>query len=179
MDAASVLNSRRTNCEGYDDLMAAMLRYLNIPARVEFGWVSAAPLKLPGPGHMRTSVGWSIPKTAGELHTWLEVSFPASGWVALDPQLEKFFVDTRHVGFFTNADAGPIVALNGISWYGQVSGDVPDGQNLTGAPLPGGGTESVPGDGVSSKVSIQSRDSFHISFHGLARDVKGVLLFRR
>lgn len=172
VSAANVLTTHRAICRGYDNLATGMLRALGIPVRTEFGWVSSGRLDLPGPNHGSSYVRWATPGSSGELHAWLSVYFPDVGWVAFDPQREKFFVDPHHVAFFSSIDAGsPATGAWTADYYGESS--------PTGAPLANGGIEIVPGDGMSSTVTVHTVDSIHASLGGFQHDVHGVLLFSR
>jgi hypothetical protein len=171
-DATWVFQNHRANCEGFDDVMSGILRKLGIPARTEFGWVSANPLSLPGPNNSKTSLAWSIPGTQGELHTWMNVWFPDAGWVSFDPQEEKFFSDVRHLAFFSNVDAQ--VPDNYGVWSAFEAGNHDFGKSFsTGAQL------FVPGDGITSKVQLTTTDHFAVSFRSLQKDVSSLVMFGR
>jgi hypothetical protein len=170
--ATNVLESHRAICRGYDNLTTGILRALGIPVRSEFGWVSSGQLNLPGPQHGSSFIRWAVPGTAGELHAWLSVYFPDAGWVPVDPQREKFFVDSHHFAFFSSIDAGrPAMGAWSADYYGDAS--------PTGAALPNGDVEIVPGDDVSSTVTVHSADSVHATVQSFKHDVQGVLLFSR
>jgi Transglutaminase-like superfamily len=172
VSAKNVLESHRAICRGYVNLATGILRALGIPVRTEFGWVSSGQLNLPGPHHGSSYIQWAVPGTAGELHTWLSVYFPDAGWVPMDPQREKFFVDSHHFAFFSNLDAGsPVTGAWSADYYGDAS--------PTGAALPNGEVEIVPGDGISSTVTVHTTDSVHATLQGFEHDVQGVLLFSR
>ncbi len=170
--ASAVFSSHHALCRGYDNLTTGLLRALGIPVRTEFGWVTSGRMQLPGPRHGTSSIQWALPGTAGEAHAWLSVYFPDVGWVPLDPQREKFFVDSHHVAFFSSIDAG--TPATG-AWSADASPDV----SPTGAALAHGATEFVPGDGYSSEVALHTTDSIHATLHGFTHDVQGVLLFAR
>jgi hypothetical protein len=172
VSAASVLSSHRAICRGYDNLTAGILRALGIPVRIEYGWVSANRLNLPGPQHGHSFVQWSVPGTQGELHTWLSVYFPDAGWVPVDAQREKFFVDPHHLAFYSTIDAG-------IPVMGQWSAEDNDTDDPTGAALSNGDVEIVPGDGNASTVTVRSKDQVHATVQSFKHDVNGVLLFAR
>lgn len=170
-DAASVLRARVATCRGYADVTAGILRSLGIPTQVVFGLVAGKPIDLRSAGAGR-SIGWGVGSTTGELHAWLNVYFPDAGWVPLDPQLEKFFIDTRHVAFESNIDAG----APGIgSFTAQAAGNA----SATGRTLSNGYIAIAPADGISSQVRVQIQDAFHVQFDGSRPDVKHVLLFSR
>jgi hypothetical protein len=169
-DAAWVMTNRRATCQGYSNLMAAMLRVVGIPSQVVYGWVSSAPVVVKS-GRTTASIEWGQRTTPGTFHDWLNVYFPGSGWVAFDPQREKSFVDTRHYAFLTQIDAtAPDV--------GQWSADVSSGQSATGRNLPNGTTEAVPSDG-SYTPTIHERDAFNLHAVSVVHDVRSVTLFAR
>jgi hypothetical protein len=170
-DATSVLQTHSATCRGYADLTAAMLRSLGIPTQVVFGLVAGKPIDLRSSGAGR-SIGWGVGSSTGEMHAWLNVYFPDAGWVPLDPQLEKFFIDTRHVAFESNIDAG----APGIGTFtAQAAGNA----RATGRTLSNGYVAIAPADGISSQVGVQIQDAFHVQFDGSRPDVKDVLLFSR
>jgi hypothetical protein len=170
--AANVFQSHRAICRGYDNLTAGILRALGIPVRSEFGWVSSGQLNLPGPQHGSSYVTWATPGSAGESHAWLSVYFPDAGWVPVDPQREKFFVDSHHFAFFSNIDAGSPASG---AWSADYAGD----ESATGAALPNGDVEIVPGEDVDSAVTVHTTDSVHATLGTFTHDVQGVLLFAR
>lgn len=170
--ATWVFSNHEANCIGYANLMAGLLRKLNIPAQAEYGWVSAAPLRLPGLKGRSSTIQWSLPGTQGENHVWLNVYFPGTGWVAFDPQTEKFFVDPRHFGFMTSVDAQPPKVG---AWTAQTE----SASRATGRPLANGSVEIVPGSSAASKVVVSSVDTMKVSVHALTHDVSNLLLFSR
>jgi hypothetical protein len=131
-----------------------------------FGLVSNAPV------HMPTNRGWeSIQWSNTGPHDWVNVYFPGSGWVSFDPQMEKFFVDTRHFAMLTEADAAnPIIG----QWMAY---PVP-GQSMTGRPLRNGTDEVIPGDGWS-KMAFRLQDSTEAHIASVVHDVHTVTLFSR
>lgn len=163
-DAAWVLANQQANCRGYDNIMAGILRAMGIPTQAEWGWITAEPIPFPGPDGAAATLQWSLPGTSGEMHTWLNVYFPDRGWVPFDPQKEKFFIDTRHIGFLVNTDAGdPQI---GAVW----SDDTIDGALS--------GPQIVPAFGGSdSIVTERSSDNFRVKFVQLSPDITGDLLF--
>lgn len=172
---AQVLGNHGATCRGYDNLMIAILRKLGIPAQAEYGWVSSEPLSLPGPDNGSSSLQWTVPHTKAGMHTWLNVWFPDQGWVPFDPQYEKFFVDPRHIGLMTSPDAGS--PYGGIGVYSLATTSATD--DGTGTKLSNGDFEIVPGDGVSSNVTLQTQDSFQVTYQKLINDVSTMVLFSR
>ncbi|GAC1512307.1 MAG: hypothetical protein NVS2B16_15010 [Chloroflexota bacterium] len=170
--AAWVMKHPGTTCRGYANAMAALLHYQGIPAQVEYGWVSAAPINLSGPNGASSRIQWGSSGSQGDMHAWLQIYFPGAGWVPFDPQHEKFFIDPRHFGFATYADAGS-------PQIGDWKASAPNGQNATGTPLSNGYPEIAPGDGVGSKITVSSHDTFRATMDGIRHDVHGVLLLSR
>ncbi|GIU96773.1 MAG: transglutaminase [Actinomycetota bacterium] len=78
-DAASLvrfLTETRTGfCQQFASAMAVMLRTLGIPARVAVGF---------GPGRAAEEPD-TYTVTTDDLHSWVEVPFPAYGWLAFEP----------------------------------------------------------------------------------------------
>lgn len=60
-------------CQQFAGAMALMLRFLGIPARVAAGFTSGK----------RENGGWTV--TDRDAHAWVEVWFPAYGWLSFDP----------------------------------------------------------------------------------------------
>lgn len=166
IDATSAFNSGQAACRGYDDLLAGLLNKLGIPTQAEYGWVSSDPLSLPFVDGSTKTIQWSLAGSQGELHTWLNVWFPDKGWVPFDPQFEKFFVDTRHIGFVTNPDA------RDLSYGALFAGTV-------GPKLKSGNVVDFPADGSGSQVTLQVQDTMNLSFNKLVKDVKSAVLFAR
>jgi len=86
-DAVTVYTVRVARCAGYSNLMAALLRATGIPSRVVNGCLAPYNWYV-GPGG-----GW---------HTWVEVLFPESGWMAYEPQQPMF--DTFHLYGFSKCE---------------------------------------------------------------------------
>jgi hypothetical protein len=166
LDATWIFQNKQAACRGYDDMMEALLRQLGIPARAEWGWVSANRLSLPaGPKSSGAVVQWSVPGTQGELHTWLSIYFPDQGWVPFDPQQEKFFVDTRHIGFWTTQDAGqsPDVGEILALWSGQ----------------PVVNSNIVPGAGLGQVTLTEQDKNSTVAFKSLTKSPNSLLMFAR
>ena len=66
---------RRGHCEFFASAMAIMLRSQGIPARVVNGFLQGSYNDVSGNYTVRAS----------DAHTWVEVYFPAHGWVTFDP----------------------------------------------------------------------------------------------
>ncbi|GAA4218733.1 transglutaminase TgpA family protein [Actinocatenispora rupis] len=69
------LKGRQGYCEQYASAMAWMTREAGIPARVVVGYTHGTRLG--------NSATWQV--TSHEAHAWVEVWFPAFGWVPFDP----------------------------------------------------------------------------------------------
>lgn len=168
-NASWVLSNRRGTCQGYASLMAGMLRVLGIPSQVVYGWVSPRPLTVRSRGSYQT-VSWA-PGTNGAFHDWLNVYFPGAGWVAFDPQREKFFVDTRHYALLTAVDASDPV-------LGAYMADPMGNDAVTGRLLKNGGPEAVPEDGsLASQAREHDTAAMHVS--SIVHDVHALTLFAR
>jgi Transglutaminase-like superfamily len=169
--AALVIANHSAGCSGYANVTAGLLRSMGIPTRIEYGWVSNAVLRLPGPQHGTSFVRWPAAGDRG-LHVWLSVYFPGAGWVPFDPQHEKFFVDPRHFSLMSAIDAGD-------QQLGTWSAPSSDGLSSTGATLANGQFQIVPGDGPGSTIHIDGRDSSSVTLQRVQHDVTDVLLFSR
>ncbi len=81
-DAKSVLNRRTAYCEGYVNLLTALLRGAGIPARRQSGYLFQPDAQL-NTLPVDKSNGWlQIDKLR---HTWLEFYLPQTGWLICDP----------------------------------------------------------------------------------------------
>lgn len=168
--ASWVLRHRRATCQGYASLMAGMLRVLHIPSQVVYGWVAGAPIRIPTARGAR-SIQWTPSGSGATLHDWLNVYFPHTGWVAFDPQIEKFFVDSRHYAVLAEVDAS--VPSMGQWTANTVAGEAPTGQRLA-----NGGDEIVPDDGFYP-LGLTIHDSFRFHVASVLRDVHRVALYSR
>lgn len=70
-----LFKARRGFCEHFASAMAVMCRTLGIPARVAVGYDS---------GQYNSLTGY-YEVSARDAHAWVEVYFPAWGWIAFDP----------------------------------------------------------------------------------------------
>jgi transglutaminase-like putative cysteine protease len=71
--------SKEGYCQHYAGAMAAMLRFLGIPARVAAGFTSGT--------YDKDEKEWVV--TDHNAHTWVEVWFPRFGWLPFDPTPER------------------------------------------------------------------------------------------
>jgi transglutaminase-like putative cysteine protease len=167
--AATVYATHTGTCEGYTNLDLAMLRFLGIPAQAAMGWVSAQPITMTN-SHGKQTIQWSVPGTPGEFHAWMNVYFPDGGWVSFDPQLEKFFIDPRHIAFMVSKDATNITMGNWAASYAN-------GNSPTGPTLSNGDVEIIPTQG--GQVTLTTTDSFKTMIGLVTGDVNHMLLFSR
>lgn len=73
--AMFLFEQRRGHCEYFATAMAIMLRQLGIPSRLVNGFRAGE--------HNRLSDHWTVRQS--DAHSWVEVFFPAGGWVEFDP----------------------------------------------------------------------------------------------
>ncbi|MEG1996980.1 MAG: S-layer homology domain-containing protein, partial [Clostridiales bacterium] len=87
-DGISVLNRGIANCEGYTNLLVALLRAAGIPARCQSGYLFQPDSQVASlPVDPRN--GWlQIDKLR---HTWLEFYLPNTGWMICDPTFTYVF----------------------------------------------------------------------------------------
>ena len=82
-DPLAIVTQHRAFCEGYANLMVALLRQAGIPA---FGISGYIP-----PGN-----GWGFGNSGGD-HTFLVYYHPGTGWLCHDPQATQGFIDPYHL----------------------------------------------------------------------------------
>lgn len=170
--AQLTLQRHAATCSGYVNLTAGILRRLGIPSQVVYGWVSTKPILLRAHHRLVRGIQWGRAGSQGGLHVWLNVYFPGRGWIAVDPQMEKFFVDPRHFAFTTGVDARDL-QVGHWSAYGVGQ------QAPTGSLLANGSVEIVPGEGTGTSVTIHDTDHFHLTIPRMVGDVHRVLLLSR
>jgi transglutaminase-like putative cysteine protease len=68
------LSTKVGYCEYFATTMVMLLRELGIPSRLAMGYL---------PGQRQSDGSWLVRRSAA--HAWVEVFFPAYGWVAFDP----------------------------------------------------------------------------------------------
>lgn len=91
-DALYTLKTGSGNCQNFAHLSIALLRALNIPARVVGGISLKEPWKVPA------GKGSTLVQSMGQGgHAWIEVYYPDLGWLSYDPQQTKQFTSTRHI----------------------------------------------------------------------------------
>lgn len=164
--ASWVMTNHRATCQGYASLMAGMLRVLGIPAQVVYGIVSDQPVTMWTKNSSHT-ITWGGTGT----HAWINIYFPNTGWVSFDPQMEKFFVDTRHYAMLTEVDASnPVI--------GQIMAYPVGNLSITGRPLKNGTFEILPGDGWG-RLSVSLHDSSAVHIASVVHDVHTITLFSR
>ncbi|GAB4437160.1 MAG: transglutaminase-like domain-containing protein [bacterium] len=91
-DALYTLKTQSGNCQNFAHLSIALLRAVNIPARIVGGISLKEPWKVPA------GKGSTLVQSMGQGgHAWIEVYFPDLGWLLYDPQQTKQFTSTRHI----------------------------------------------------------------------------------
>ena len=90
-DAMYSFRTGKGNCQNYSHLAAALLRAVDIPARIVNG------ITLKEPYDVKTSNGIITMRMAQGRHSWIEVYFPDLGWVPFDPQQTELFVSNRFI----------------------------------------------------------------------------------
>ena len=89
-DAKSVLNRRTAYCEGYVNLLVALLRAAGIPARAQSGYLFQPEDQIVNLSS-DTANGLQIDSLR---HTWLEFYLPQIGWLFCDPsQIYTYSID--------------------------------------------------------------------------------------
>ncbi|MCX7991643.1 MAG: transglutaminase family protein [Proteobacteria bacterium] len=108
-DAVFTLETKSGNCQNIAHLSIALLRALNIPARIVGGITLKEQWKIPlgKDGYLVQSMGQGG-------HAWIEVYFPSYGWLPFDPQQTKNFVSTRHIKQTHGVDSNEV----NDSWSG-------------------------------------------------------------
>lgn len=111
-DAVSVLKVRRGSSEGLAHLAAAMLRQMDIPARIVAGLTSDKSWQV-----RFRKTAWSVNAGQGR-HVWLEVYYPWLGWVECDPLQTRRFVPAYYVRLGVGLDAAETSLDGSLSWQG-------------------------------------------------------------
>lgn len=101
-DAIYTLDTGTGNCQNFSHLSIALLRAVEIPARIV--------------GGITLSKSWKVPLKNGTLvqsigqggHAWLEVYYTDIGWVPYDAQQSHLFVSPRHIKQTVGLDAKDI-----------------------------------------------------------------------
>jgi len=111
-DALSSLSSSKGNCVNRAHLALALLRSAGIPARcvggIIYGNKYSVSYNVNG-GMATTEIGWGDGS-----HVWIEVYYPDEGvWVPYDPDMDKGFVDTRHIKYTVSQDQDTNAATRG------------------------------------------------------------------
>ena len=91
-DAISVINNKTGICEGYSNLMCAMLRSLGIASRRANGYLTNAPIIYQTNGKTYTET------SSGGGHAWVEVFYPSlNAWVSTEPQSNSNFIYPNYI----------------------------------------------------------------------------------
>lgn len=90
-DALWILHDAQhhASCSGFTHMAIALLRAVGIPARYVTGFSMDEEFEVPGP-----IFPWTLHHLAGP-HAWLEVYYPATGWIPYDAQWCYHWVDTH------------------------------------------------------------------------------------
>ena len=96
MDAKNVLLTKKGVCEGYANLVAALLRSQNIPCRIQSGYALG----------IDTNQEWNstnISTTDGN-HAWNEVYTKEKGWITVSFYLDTIGYNLVDPTFYSNMD---------------------------------------------------------------------------
>ncbi|MCR4963679.1 MAG: S-layer homology domain-containing protein, partial [Firmicutes bacterium] len=100
-DAKSVLNRRSAYCEGYVNLLVALLRAAGIPARAQNGYLFQPESQIVDL-YTESANDWL--QINALRHTWLEFYLPQAGWLFCDPSQIYTSVIDGAVNKFVNWD---------------------------------------------------------------------------
>jgi len=118
MDASSVFYRKTGNCAGYTNLIIALLRSVDIPARFVSGTQLYYPYTMPFP--IADPPYFTTGSSSG-LHAIYEIEYPDKGWVMADPQRTLNFMSTH----FVRHQHGPDDCDELATFSGQYSGSTP------------------------------------------------------
>lgn len=154
---ADFLLNKEGYCEQYASAMTAMLRTLDIPARVAVGFTQGA---------QQDDGSWLI--TTNDAHAWVEVRFDRAGWVRFDPTPlgngsgnQQGFVEDEAGGPGEGTGTGETTTEETTTDPNEQLGtaDIPDGGGLQpdngGADQPDGGTlDTAEGDSATGAGGV-------------------------
>lgn len=99
-DAISVINNKTALCEGYSNLMCAMLRSLGIASRKVDGFMTKAPI------HYGIKTNQFTEISTDGAHSWVEVYYPSiNSWVSTEPQSNPNFIYPNYIVFNSGVSA--------------------------------------------------------------------------
>jgi hypothetical protein len=99
-DAMSVIRYKTALCEGYSNLMCAMLRSLGVAARKVDGYLTSMPVHYSIYGYQESNSS-----TAGG-HSWVEVYYPPlHSWVSTEPQMDPNVIFGNYIVFNNGVQA--------------------------------------------------------------------------
>jgi len=98
-DASEVFDRKTGNCTGFTNLMIALLRSVNIPARFVCGAIIRYPFTMP---YIGTTFTWG--NNGPGVHAVYEVNYPDQGWCIADPQTTLNFNTTHFVKYRQGTD---------------------------------------------------------------------------
>jgi transglutaminase-like putative cysteine protease len=121
-DALYVLKRKESLCDGWANLFVALARADGLPARFVGGYSIGGDIQYPVDAHGHSTLTVS---SASELHSWVQVWFPAVGWVPFEPQASAGFVDSHHLTVWTGVDSDSVESI--LSWTSSQPGntDIP------------------------------------------------------
>jgi len=121
IDAKWTLVHRMGQCAGWANLFVALARSSGIPARVVTGYTLGGSLTYP---ISRDSLD-SVTVTSFNMpHSWVEIWYPAAGWIPYEPQSSSAFVDSHHLCFHTSPTADSTKPILEWSFPAGVSANV-------------------------------------------------------
>jgi hypothetical protein len=126
-DALSTLNRKTGVCDGYTNLFVALMRANGVPARFVGGIVLQGDLEYPADP---TGEETEHVLSGTSPHSWAEVYFPGTGWVAYDPQQSIGFVDPHHVRLY--AAQSETDRRSSAQWRTEGGGTIGLGETVTG-----------------------------------------------
>jgi len=99
-DAISVTQNKTALCEGYSNLMCALLRSVGIASRRVDGFMTSNPISLTVAGNKTT-----VKSTQGS-HSWVEVFYPTlNAWVSTEPQSNANLIYANYIVFNNGVQA--------------------------------------------------------------------------
>ncbi len=129
-DAVYSLKTGRGNCQNYSHLTAALLRAVEIPARIVNGFT------VKNPYDVRADVMTYTFRSGQGRHSWIEVWFPDLGWVPFDPQKTSLFVSTRFLRIEVGLDNQETQNDGRVRWIAADGAGKPRLNSVTTADLP-------------------------------------------
>lgn len=117
-DAVYSFRTGKGNCQNYSHLAAALLRAVNIPARIVNGVTLKKAYTIEAGEYE-----YSFDMAQGR-HSWIEAYIPGAGWIPFDPQQTVYFVHNRYLRIETGLDNGE-TGSDGLVRWSRSSGAPP------------------------------------------------------